>query len=125
MRGTPRAEHEPDVEQADEGDLDEGTASDLAGKLEIRDNPVSRSYGAVLDGTVVATIVYEDDGTRRACHHTVVDPDHRGRGIVTMVVNAALDDDLGRVDRLEAAYAARSGVVQAKAHVRSDNALRR
>jgi hypothetical protein len=36
-------DHEPDVEQADERDLDEGTASDLAGRLEIRDNPASRS----------------------------------------------------------------------------------
>jgi predicted GNAT family acetyltransferase len=91
-KGNATSRHEPDVEQVDERDLDEGTASDLAGRLEIRDNPVSRSYDAVLDGTVVAMIVCEDDGTRRAFDHTVVDPEHRGRGITTMLVKAALDD---------------------------------
>ena len=37
-------------------------------------------------------IVCEDDGTRRAFDHTVVDPERRGRGITTMLVKAALDD---------------------------------
>ena len=47
-KGNATGRHEPDVEQVDERDLEEGTASDLAGRLEIRDNPVSRSYDAVL-----------------------------------------------------------------------------
>jgi hypothetical protein len=38
-KGNATSRHEPDVEQVDERDLDEGTASDLAGRLEIRDNP--------------------------------------------------------------------------------------
>jgi hypothetical protein len=37
-------------------------------------------------------IVCEDDGTRRAFDHTVVGPEHCGRGITTMLVKAALDD---------------------------------
>ena len=60
--------------------------------IEVRDNPESGTYEAILDGKVVGLIVYERGDGRRVVHHTIVDPGYRGRGVATELVRAALDD---------------------------------
>ena len=70
------------------GDTPSGSA-----RVQISDNTQSRSYDAVVDGQISATIVYERTGGARIVFtHTVVEPAFRGRGIGTALVRGALDD---------------------------------
>src|SRR3954468_22988307 len=61
-------------------------------QIEVRNNPDSRSYDAVLDDRVVGMIVYERDASRLMIRHTIVDPALRGRGIGKTLARFALDD---------------------------------
>jgi predicted GNAT family acetyltransferase len=58
----------------------------------VRNNVDAGSYDAVIDGHVVGMVVYERKGDRIIVRHTIVQPDHRGQGIATILVRAALDD---------------------------------
>ena len=58
----------------------------------VRNNTDAGSYDAVVDGQVVGMVVYERKGDRIIVRHTIVQPEHRGQGIATTLVRAALDD---------------------------------
>jgi predicted GNAT family acetyltransferase len=58
----------------------------------VRNNVAAGSYDAVVDGQVVGMVVYERKGDRVIVRHTIVEPGHRGQGIATTLVRAALDD---------------------------------
>jgi predicted GNAT family acetyltransferase len=73
------------------GQGDTGAAPDTT--VEVRDNTVSRSYDAIVDGRIAGTIVYERAGsTRIVFTHTIVEPAFRGRGVGTALAKGALDD---------------------------------
>ncbi len=61
-------------------------------QITVRDNTGSRAYEALLDGTVVGTLIYEHEGPRLVLTHTIVEPDHRHHGIGTRLARGALDD---------------------------------
>jgi uncharacterized protein len=63
-------------------------------ELNMQKNGDSGSYDAVVDGRVVGMIVYQapPGGQRVTFSHTVVDPEFRGQGIATRLVEHALDD---------------------------------
>jgi hypothetical protein len=58
----------------------------------VRHNVASRSYEVVSDAEVVGTLVYANAESRTVFLHTIVSPDHRGRGIASQLVEAALDN---------------------------------
>jgi predicted GNAT family acetyltransferase len=58
----------------------------------VRNNRDAGSYEAVIDGQVVGMVGYEREADRIIVRHTAVAPDHRGQGIATILVRAALDD---------------------------------
>ncbi|MFZ7086801.1 GNAT family N-acetyltransferase [Curtobacterium sp. RRHDQ10] len=51
-----------------------------------------RQYSLVEDGTVIGFAAYELDDAEIRFVHTEVDPEHRGGGHASMLVQAALDD---------------------------------
>lgn len=70
-----------------------GTGTAPEAHVQVIDNTESRSYDAVVDGTVAGTIVYERAGGNRiVLTHTVVEPAFRGRGVGTALVRGVLDD---------------------------------
>jgi uncharacterized protein len=58
----------------------------------VRDVPEGKNYEAVVDGTVVGTLIYELEGHRVVLTHTIVEPADREHGIATSLVTQALDD---------------------------------
>nr|WP_281387003.1 GNAT family N-acetyltransferase [Jiangella mangrovi] len=62
--------------------------------MNVRKTSNTGAYEAVVDGQVVGMIVYHAQGTGRrvTLSHTIVEPDHRGRGIATGLVRHVLDD---------------------------------
>jgi predicted GNAT family acetyltransferase len=62
--------------------------------LNMRDNADSQSYEAMINEKVVGMIVYHiPPGDRRVTFsHTIVEEEHRGRGIATRLVEYALND---------------------------------
>lgn len=61
-------------------------------KVEVRDNPESRCYDALIDGEVVGSLVYEVEGPRIVLTHTWIEPARREHGIGTALIKGALDD---------------------------------
>jgi uncharacterized protein len=49
-------------------------------------------YELVADGDVIGFADYRDDGTNLVFPHTVIKPEHRGRGNGDVLVAGALDD---------------------------------
>jgi uncharacterized protein len=67
--------------------------------FDVRDDATRHQYSLVEDGAVVGFAAYEiDDDTIRFVH-TEVDPDHRGGGRASALVQAALDDVRGNSTR--------------------------
>lgn len=64
----------------------------MSSDLQIRDNPETRQFEAIVDGRVVGHLKYRPHGKRVIFTHTNVDPEHRGLGIATELVRVALDD---------------------------------
>jgi hypothetical protein len=58
----------------------------------IRDDPEGKNYEAVVDGSVVGTLIYELEGHRVVLTHTIVEPAYREEGIGSTLVSEALDD---------------------------------
>jgi predicted GNAT family acetyltransferase len=74
------------------GDADPGPRRGSA-RIRISDNTDSRSYDALIDGHIAATIVYEHAGSGRIVFtHTIVEPQFRGQGVGTALTQGALDD---------------------------------
>jgi hypothetical protein len=61
-------------------------------ELRMRNNLEAGSYDAMIEGKAVGMVVYRLRGKRAVITHTVVDPDYRGNGIATELVQFALDD---------------------------------
>jgi uncharacterized protein len=58
----------------------------------VRDIPESKNYEAIVNGSVVGTLIYELEGRRVVLTHTIVEPAYRERGVATTLIAAALDD---------------------------------
>jgi predicted GNAT family acetyltransferase len=58
----------------------------------VTDNHVRSRYEVVLDGQVAGFADYVDDGHRVEMPHTVVEHEHRGKGLAAVIVGHALDD---------------------------------
>ncbi len=50
-----------------------------------------QTYTIAVDGKTVGHADYTDRGNQRVFYHTVVDPDFGGRGLATILVEAALN----------------------------------
>jgi predicted GNAT family acetyltransferase len=60
--------------------------------IEVRDDAELHQYSLVEDGSVIGFAAYEDDADTRRFVHTEVDPEHRGGGHASILVQSALDD---------------------------------
>ncbi|PZE65325.1 MULTISPECIES: GNAT family N-acetyltransferase [unclassified Curtobacterium] len=67
--------------------------------LEVRNDTDLNQYSLVEDGTVIGLAAYEVDGDEIRFVHTEVDPEHRGGGHASMLVQQALDDVRANSDR--------------------------
>lgn len=63
-------------------------------EMKVRKTSDNGSYEAVIDGQVVGMIVFHSPrgGERVTLSHTIVEPEYRGRGIATRLVEHALED---------------------------------
>jgi uncharacterized protein len=68
----------------------------MNGDLVIRDDVEIDSFEGVLDGRVVGRVIYKRLGDRVVIRHTVVDPEFRGTGVGTRLVQGVLDELLAR-----------------------------
>lgn len=59
---------------------------------EVRNDTTQHQYSLVEDDTVIGFAAYEIDDDEIRFVHTEVDPEHRGGGHASMLVQAALDD---------------------------------
>ncbi|MFJ4294966.1 MULTISPECIES: GNAT family N-acetyltransferase [unclassified Curtobacterium] len=59
---------------------------------EVRNDTEQQQYSLVEDGEVIGLAAYEIEGDEIRFVHTEVDPEHRGGGHASMLVQAALDD---------------------------------
>jgi predicted GNAT family acetyltransferase len=59
---------------------------------EVRNNAERSRYELLLDGSVIGIADYRVEGDKVIFPHTVIDPDHRGRGLGEILVQGALDD---------------------------------
>lgn len=60
--------------------------------VEVRKDPTSRLYEALIDGQVVGNLAYESIGGRVSLTHSFVDPDRRHQGIASALARYALED---------------------------------
>jgi predicted GNAT family acetyltransferase len=60
--------------------------------LEVRNDTDKNQYSLVEEGSVIGLAAYEVDGDEIRFVHTEVDPEHRGGGHASMLVQQALDD---------------------------------
>ncbi|MDN3479128.1 MULTISPECIES: GNAT family N-acetyltransferase [unclassified Curtobacterium] len=67
--------------------------------LEVRNDTDQNQYSLVEDGTVIGLAAYEVDGDAIHFVHTEVDPEHRGGGHASILVEHALDDVRANSDR--------------------------
>ena len=58
----------------------------------VTDNRSLSRYEIIVDGRVAGFADYVDDGARVVMPHTVVEHEHRGKGLAAIVVRHALDD---------------------------------
>ena len=58
----------------------------------VSDNRPRSRYEIVIDGRVAGFADYVDDGVRVVMPHTVVEHEHRGKGLAATLVRHALDD---------------------------------
>lgn len=58
----------------------------------VADNRPRSRYEIIVDGRVAGFADYVDDGERVVLPHTVVEHEHRGKGLAAIVVRHALDD---------------------------------
>ena len=58
----------------------------------VTDNRSRSRYEVVIDGEVAGFAEYVDDGDRVEMPHTLVEHEHRGKGLAAVVVRHALDD---------------------------------
>lgn len=58
--------------------------------VEVVDNPQERRFEAFDEGAVVGVIRYDRDGDTVTLTHTIVPPEHEGRGIASALAKAAL-----------------------------------
>jgi predicted GNAT family acetyltransferase len=65
-------------------------------QLDIVDDREARRWQAFLDDRVVGYAEYRLSQGRVIFTHTVVEPEHEGRGIAGRLARAALDDAIGR-----------------------------
>jgi uncharacterized protein len=61
-------------------------------EFHVQNNTETGSYDAVADDRVVGMVVYRLHDKRIVLTHTIVDNDHRGKGIATSLVGGALED---------------------------------
>jgi uncharacterized protein len=59
---------------------------------EVRNDAEQHQYSLVEDGEVIGFAAYEEDDDVIRFVHTEVDPEHRGGGHASMLVERALDD---------------------------------
>ncbi len=64
--------------------------------MHITDNPDRRRWEVTEDEAVVAYAEYRMEPGRVTFTHTVVQPDHEGRGIATLLARFVLDDAIAR-----------------------------
>jgi len=69
-----------------------GPAPSSTPGLEVRDNPESQTYDALLGDEIVGTLLYEREGPRLVLTHTAVQSRYQHQGIATTLIAAALDD---------------------------------
>lgn len=62
--------------------------------MDLDHDEASHRYRLLRDGTVVSYADYQvtDDGRTLVFHHTLTEPEHRGRGYAGELVGRALDD---------------------------------
>ncbi|MEX1104561.1 MAG: GNAT family N-acetyltransferase [Ilumatobacteraceae bacterium] len=58
----------------------------------VTDNRSRSRYEVVLDGDVAGFAEYVDDGNSVVMPHTLVEHEHRGKGLAALLVRHALDD---------------------------------
>jgi uncharacterized protein len=68
------------------------TMNDAADSIVITNDASARTYSAAVNGDVVGTLIYEDEGPRVVMTHTIVEPEVREHGVGTALVRQALDD---------------------------------
>jgi hypothetical protein len=68
------------------------TMNDVADSIVVTNDANARTYQASLNGEVVGTLIYEDEGPRTVLTHTIVEPAVREHGIGSALVREALDD---------------------------------
>jgi uncharacterized protein len=66
--------------------------NDAAESIVVTNDPSARTYQATLNGEVVGTLIYEDEGSRVVLTHTIVEPSVREHGVGSALVRVALDD---------------------------------
>jgi hypothetical protein len=77
-----------------------GRHSTLSTGLQIRNNAIDGAFEAVLDDEVIGRVGYRLCQERVVLTHTEVDEAHRGKGIASQLVQAALDDAVATERRL-------------------------
>ena len=63
-----------------------------APEILVHHNTAASRFEAYVDGSQLGILTYELRRTRIELVHTVTAPDHRGRGIASALVRAALED---------------------------------
>lgn len=64
----------------------------MSPEFNVQNNTETGSYDAIADDRVVGMVVYRLRDKRVVLTHTIVDNDHRGKGIATGLVAETLDD---------------------------------
>lgn len=64
----------------------------MAAAPEVRNDTDKQQYSLVEDGEIIGLAAYEIDGDEIRFVHTEVDPEHRGGGHASILVQHALDD---------------------------------
>ena len=60
--------------------------------VDVRDNPESQTYDAMVGDEIAGTMLYELEGPRLVLTHTAVQPRFQHQGVATALIAAALDD---------------------------------
>ncbi len=68
------------------------TVECMAAAPEVRNDTDKQQYSLIEDGEVIGLAAYEIDGDEIRFVHTEVDPEHRGGGHASILVQHALDD---------------------------------